>query len=105
MVAKTGAVHGKHKPSAAQSVEWMHDAACKGAGTNLFFGPDGERSAVAAVREEFAKAFCLTHCPVVIECRMWAIHTGSVGVWGGMTYEERRGERRRIRRRDSAGAS
>ena len=39
-----------------------------------------------------AKAICAT-CPVIVECKDWAIKHGEAGVWGGTTERERRGLR------------
>jgi WhiB family redox-sensing transcriptional regulator len=51
-----------------------------------------------------AKLVCAT-CPVIIECRTWAINNHEpYGVWGGLTTQERRNERQnRLRRARTNG--
>ena len=54
----------------------------------LFF-PVGTRGP-ALVQTARAKAVC-RRCPVMIQCRTWALTTGqAAGVWGGMSEDERR---------------
>ncbi|QDN84363.1 WhiB family transcriptional regulator [Streptomyces sp. RLB3-6] len=46
----------------------------------------------------FARSLCLTSCPVLQECRSWALanpQLASDGIWGGMTRSERNAVRRR----------
>ena len=73
MVAKAGAAHGKHKPAARSSLDWVRWAACEGEDTEAFFDP---------AREAEAVAFCHVYCSVRAECGAWATSTGSTGVWG-----------------------
>jgi WhiB family transcriptional regulator, redox-sensing transcriptional regulator len=94
VVAKTGAVHGKHNPPTRPDLGWQYRAACRGEDVELFFGHEGERGHEAVVREEIAKQFCEGNCPVIAECRAWAITTNSSGVWGAMTHDERKGRKR-----------
>lgn len=68
-------------------VDW-HRAACEGVGWDPFFGGD----------EGEAKALC-QGCPIQRDCLRYAVNAHEVGVWGGMTDEERRAMVRRIRRR------
>lgn len=77
-------------PSA--SLDWLADAACRGATTAVFFPTSasgvGTATAVCAV------------CPVREECLEYAIATRQPdGVWGGLTGDERR---RLLRRRQKA---
>lgn len=72
---------------------WRQDAACKDTDPELFFSLSRAKGA-----DDAAKAWCKA-CPVRLACLEYAIRTGSVGVWGGMTDEERRAERRRRHRR------
>jgi WhiB family transcriptional regulator, redox-sensing transcriptional regulator len=59
----------------------------------LFF-PVGT-SGPALVQTARAKAVC-RRCPVMIQCRTWALTSGqAAGVWGGMSEDERRAMRRR----------
>jgi WhiB family redox-sensing transcriptional regulator len=67
---------------------WRNKAACLDADPELFF-PSGSTGA-ALMQIEQAKAVC-KQCPVMRECRQWALETGQQdGVWGGMSEEERR---------------
>jgi WhiB family redox-sensing transcriptional regulator len=69
-------------------VDWSDRAACLTAEPEQFF-PVGTGGAM--LREvEAAKAVCGT-CPVLGECRDYAIATRQpFGVWGGLDEEERR---------------
>ena len=74
--------------------------ACRDLDTELFFHPEGERGSTRRRRAAGAKAICAT-CPVIEQCREYALRAQEpYGIWGGMTEEERREEvqRRRIRR-------
>ena len=73
----------------SESWQWQHDAACKDMGTQRFFHPSGERGASRRRRAALAKEIC-AHCPVLEECRDYALRAREpYGVWGGMTEEER----------------
>jgi WhiB family redox-sensing transcriptional regulator len=62
---------------------WAAYAACRAADPDMFF-PDSESDAVDAVR------IC-RGCPVLGECRDWALDTRvRYGVWGGLTEKDRR---------------
>jgi WhiB family redox-sensing transcriptional regulator len=63
---------------------------------DLFFpiGTAGE----SVVQIDEAREVCRT-CPVCGPCLRWALDSGSAGVWGGTTEEERRTLRQRIRPR------
>ncbi len=40
---------------------------------------------------QLAKKNCIQECPVMMECRMYALfHNESDGIWGGMTANERK---------------
>ena len=69
-------------------------AACLGLDTELFF-PIGE---VGPSLPQIARAkdVC-AGCPVMAECRAWALEFGPDGIWGGMTAGERLPLRRRAR--------
>jgi WhiB family redox-sensing transcriptional regulator len=72
--------------------DWYDDAACKDAGTDVFF-PVSDSDAGAA------KAICAT-CPVAEACLEYALEIRPPdGVWGGLTPVERH---RLIRRRQKA---
>ncbi|WP_435245190.1 WhiB family transcriptional regulator [Streptomyces tendae] len=55
-----------------------------------------------AANEAFAKAVC-SRCPILLACRAYALGGDgwweADGVWGGMTADERRAERRAARKR------
>jgi WhiB family redox-sensing transcriptional regulator len=74
----------------------LADAACKGADTDLFFGPDAEFVTARKKREAEAKAIC-ARCPVRDACLAYALDTGQYGVWGGLNEDERRAILRRQR--------
>ena len=66
--------------------DWQDQAACIGAGVEVFFAERGINYGTAT-----AKAMC-ARCDVVEECLQWAIDTGSrCGIFGGLTPRERRG--------------
>ena len=71
---------------------WSDAAACKAAPARLFFPPTQESPQRAAVREAKAKAICRT-CPVIAQCLDAGLNE-SIGIWGGMTLEERNVVRR-----------
>ncbi|MEU2876717.1 WhiB family transcriptional regulator [Streptomyces sp. NPDC007070] len=68
-------------------MEWLRSAACVGEDPELFF-PVG---AVGPARREIAaaKRVC-ARCPVLTQCRSFALGSAqTAGVWGGMCEEER----------------
>lgn len=72
--------------SAAAS-DWRMSAACRDFDPDLFFPVATGGSAVTQVAE--AKQVC-AGCPVRVPCLDWALrHSQDVGVWGGLTGEER----------------
>ncbi|MGH3784747.1 MAG: WhiB family transcriptional regulator [Pseudonocardiaceae bacterium] len=75
--------------------DWRHRAKCRDVDPELFFPHPGETQLLAE-----ARAVC-ADCPVIIQCREWALDTGQVfGVWGGVSAHElrlMRAARRRIR--------
>lgn len=73
--------------------DWRHHSLCRSEDPELFF-PIGT-SGPALLQAEQAKQVC-GRCPVSSDCLKWAFETGQdVGVWGGMTEEERRYAKRR----------
>ena len=62
---------------------WAIHGACRRYDPELFFpGPDGSA--------DEAKRVCRA-CPVLDECREWALdHRVRYGIWGGLTERERR---------------
>lgn len=80
------------------SDEWRARAACRRMDPEVFIQEEDE-----AVTE-VALAVCLT-CPVKFECLQLAVACNEkLGVWGGRTSAQRRGDRRaaaRVARRDT----
>jgi WhiB family redox-sensing transcriptional regulator len=69
--------------------DWQVRAACRGIDTSVFFHPDNERGPSRMRREKQAKAVCAS-CPVISECRRWALAAREpYGVWGGLSVDER----------------
>ncbi|MGH8895631.1 MAG: WhiB family transcriptional regulator [Egibacteraceae bacterium] len=75
---------------------WQAHAACAGMPVEDFF-PAGS-TGPALDRIACAKAVCAV-CPVAGDCLDFALDTGQTdGVWGGLSEDERRAERRRRHR-------
>lgn len=81
----------------ADELGWMRSAACAHATpaeADAFF-PDGDPGPHAAPRVAIAKAIC-AGCVVRVDCLDYAVNALEPdGIWGGMTTEERKRERRR----------
>ena len=78
-------------------MEWVNTAKCREEDPELFF-PTGT-TGPAAAQVDAAKAVCRL-CEVSGKCLEWALVTGQdSGVWGGLSEEELRSERRGRRRR------
>lgn len=79
------------------ATDWRDHAACREMDPDLFFpiGTAGE----SVVQIDEARQVCRT-CPVCGPCLRWALDSGSAGVWGGTTEDERRTLRRQIRSAD-----
>lgn len=74
---------------------WMDDASC---GTTT--DPDRwfrAESLSNVAEREYVRAICEA-CAVNPQCLEYALNADVVGVWGGLTTEERRRMRRRARR-------
>lgn len=71
-------------------MDWLERAACRGMDPEIFFpsqGMDGRE----------AKAICAT-CPVTQECLDYAeSNKERIGVFGGMTAQERNRRRRKLK--------
>jgi WhiB family redox-sensing transcriptional regulator len=94
------------KEVTVSGLDWRHHAVCKEVDPELFF-PSGHH-AVDGPQVQAAKNVC-AGCPVILECRQWAIESGQIfGIWGGQTEDERaveirnrpKGAKRRYFRRD-----
>ena len=69
--------------------EWQLLGSCRGADSDLFFHPEGERGPSRSNREAAAKAICAM-CPVLQQCRTAALAAREpYGVWGGLSEHER----------------
>jgi WhiB family transcriptional regulator, redox-sensing transcriptional regulator len=69
---------------------WQRLGSCRGMDSAAFFHPDGERNPSRARRTERAKHVCHS-CPVMLECRRFALASREpFGVWGGLGESERR---------------
>ena len=77
----------------------LEGARCRGADSDLFFGPSGVESRTERLRREAAaKAMC-RECPALQACRAYALtHAELYGVWGGMGEQERRTQLLRLGR-------
>jgi WhiB family redox-sensing transcriptional regulator len=72
---------------------WVGQAACRGLPAVWWF--PGSHASRSSIRR--AKAVC-ADCPVLDDCRRWALaHPRERGIWGGMTEGERRALRQRKR--------
>ena len=69
--------------------DWQLRAHCRGEDSSLFFC-DGDLRANPRIRREMrAKEIC-QRCPVLRECREYALSVGEpYGVWGGLSASER----------------
>lgn len=83
----------------ADAIRWMSDAACRHVIDPDIFFPAGH-TGPATVEIRAAKAIC-ADCPVLGECRDWALGSkqAAYGVWGGLTEIERATVRRSRKRR------
>ena len=78
--------------------DWRDHGACLDEDPELFFPIGATGPAVLQVEE--AKAVC-AGCPVLAQCRTWALDNprlAEFGVFGGLSEDERRSIRRRERR-------
>lgn len=78
--------------------DWRHRARCRGHDPELWFPVGTTGPAEEQIKD--AKAICRL-CPVLKECRAWALAALDYGIAGGLTEEERRVERRKVRKRAS----
>ena len=73
--------------------DWRDQALCRDEDPELFFPIGVAGSSLQQI--ERAKAVC-QQCPVSRQCLTLALDSGQdVGIWGGLTAEERRTLRRR----------
>lgn len=69
---------------------WMDDAACASVGDFTPWFPD--TSTGQAHEAVMARSICLS-CPVMMQCREYATAADELGIWGGLSRDERRGYR------------
>lgn len=74
----------------AEIWEWQRHGNCRNMDSAVFFHPDGERGLARENRVARAKKICQS-CPVLVECRQYALSAQEpFGVWGGLDESERR---------------
>lgn len=79
---------------------WRDRAACLGHDPESFFPVGCTGSALDQI--ERVKAICLG-CPVINDCLEWAMETNQdAGIWGGLSEDERRAQRRSPQRRPAS---
>lgn len=61
--------------------KWVMDAKCSPSTGDIFFS-------TTKFDQNYAKQLC-SGCPVLLECRAWALDHKPEGVWGGTTEDER----------------
>lgn len=84
-------------PSVGEELDWRARAACRDVEPDLFF-PTAVNGAALAAAERRALAVCRM-CPVVADCRSWAVVEQPHGIAGGLTEDERRRARQTMPRR------
>ncbi|GAA4989138.1 hypothetical protein GCM10025792_41700 [Pseudonocardia tropica] len=84
-------------PVRGEELDWRARAACRVVDPELFF-PTAVNGAALAAAERRALAVC-RECPVVADCRSWAVVEQPHGIAGGLTEDERRRARRAMPRR------
>jgi WhiB family redox-sensing transcriptional regulator len=83
------------------SLDWLDHAACAGMDGRAFYA-NGKH---AREQVKAARRIC-NICPVRAECAAWAIQTGEKwGVWGGMSQQQLRQKRRRLRAPRNTGTT
>ena len=81
-------------------MDWRDRAECRHEDPELFFPVGATGPAMLQVKQ--AKAVC-HRCPVLAQCRNWALETNQEsGVWGGLGEDERRSMKRRYQRAQRA---
>lgn len=91
----SAAVHGVVTPT-LEAWEWQLRARCRGMPAEVLFTAEQDKGRRRLDHEERAKRIC-RDCPVLNQCRQYAIDTAEpYGIWGATTPQERRNLRRRI---------
>lgn len=88
--------HGPH----VRPTDWHDAAACKGMPADMFYlkrrSPDGSRAAAAIAKAVCARCTVRESCLADVMSMPFAI--GDLGIWGGLSPQERRLMRRGDRR-------
>lgn len=84
-------------PGRGEELDWRAGAACRDVDPELFF-PTAVNGAALVAAERRALSVCRA-CPVVADCRSWAVVEQPHGIAGGLTEDERRRARRAPSRR------
>lgn len=86
----------------SDDMPWRRQAACIATGPATFYPERDGNDVVADIVR--AKVICAS-CPVQADCLQHALdQLEQYGIWGGMTWEERRSLRRKRRRGERAAA-
>ncbi len=91
----------KSIPSKPESGDWRESAVCASTDPDIFYPGSGRPGRLQKSNPEvrLAVALCET-CPVIQECRNYAITNGETyGVWGGLSENELSAIARRHRQR------
>ena len=74
-----------------RAMDWQTEGMCRGNHAHLFFPPTAfEKKDERERRETRAKAICQV-CPVLSDCRTYALTLREAyGIWGGMTESDRK---------------
>jgi len=76
-------------PTSSAACDWRHNAACREIDDPDIFFPIGT-TGPALEQIDAAKRIC-QKCCVRSQCLEWALSTGQdIGVWGGLSEEERK---------------
>ena len=75
-------------PNLVGPEDWRLRGACRWEDPELFFPHDWDTLANRKQIAE-AKAVCLERCPVLTQCRDWAMARNEYGILAGMTAKER----------------
>lgn len=80
---------------------WPMWAECQGADPSVFFGPD-DKLPMSRDQVETAREFC-HRCPVQADCLVESFQSDErFGIWGGLTFEERKRTREQTRSMNDA---
>jgi WhiB family redox-sensing transcriptional regulator len=89
LAGRPDTVDGRAPDVAPTRDDWQLDAACRETDGSWFFPPERERESARLKRVAKAKTVC-RQCPVLADCRAYAVRVGEpFGVWGGLSEDER----------------